>query len=245
MALHGNRSVLLKSPGRFLNGGVAIMRSNFNRHGEQRSVYQVFSAKAATPDGHLSGSAWVLPKTAGGMSSRNFAVATFGAGGEGVGGITTTGVSEFAITTNTPDGQLISSGTGSASWAITTNNPLLTASIEGIGSTSFAITTNTPILGAEASASGSSVILFSCSATILPTNDTSPLRAASASFAITGSLLPYAVGSMSGSTVDNTVLTTDAIIAAMNASPPAVDIKRVNGYTVGGNGQTGTEWGPA
>lgn len=248
MALHGNRSVLLKSPGRFLNGGVAIMRSNFNRHGEQRSVYQVFSAKAATPDGHLSGSAWVLPKTAGGMSSRNFAVATFGAGGEGVGGITTTGVSEFAITTNTPDGQLISSGSGSASWSITTNNPLLTASLQAIGSTSFAIATNTPLLGAIASGSGSASASFSMSATILPTNDASPLRTASASFAITGSLTPYAIGSMSGSTVDNSVLTVDAIaagvLAAALTAPIHADIRKVNSHTVAGDGKTGTEWGP-
>lgn len=231
MALHGNRSVLLKSPGRFLNGGVAIMRSNFNKHGMQRNAYEQFSAKAATPYGHLSGSAWVLPKTAGGMSSVNFARAEFGASGSGVGGITTTGESAITFTVADMAGELISSGSGAASWAITTNNPLLTASIDGIGSTSFAITTNTPLLGAEASAEGSSSILFSCTATILPLDDTSPLRTATASFAITGALTPYAIGSMTGSTVDSSTIVNANIVS-------------VNGYSVTGNGQSGTEWGP-
>ena len=63
MALHGNRSVLHKSPGRFMNGfgttggGIASMRSGFNKHGMQRNAYEQFDAKAATPYGHLSGSA--------------------------------------------------------------------------------------------------------------------------------------------------------------------------------------------
>ena len=248
MALHGNRSVLLKSPGRFLNGGHAIMRSNFSRHGELRNAYQVFSAKAATPYGHLSGSAWVLPKTAGGMSSINFARADFGASGAGVGGITTTGTSAITFTVADMAGELISSGAGSASWAITTNNPLLTASIDGIGSTSFALTTNAPILGAEASAEGASSILFGCTATILPIDDTSPLRDAAASFAVTGVLTPYAIGSMSGSTVDGGVLTVEAIaagvLAAAITTPIHADIRKVKGQTISGSGTTPDPWGP-
>ena len=71
--LVGNRSTLLKSPGRFLSGGpVSVMRSAFNTHGMMRGAYGGnYNALSATPDGHLSPSAWVLPKTAGGMSSRN------------------------------------------------------------------------------------------------------------------------------------------------------------------------------
>ena len=80
MALIGNRSVLHKSPGRFLNGfgttggGIASMRSAFNKYGMQRGAYGSYDALSATPDGHLSPSAWVLPKTGGGMSSRNIII---------------------------------------------------------------------------------------------------------------------------------------------------------------------------
>lgn len=216
MALHGNRSVLNKSPGRFLNAGVAIMRSSFNKHGMQRNAFEQFSPKAATPYGHLSPSAWVLPKTAGGMSSFNAAQLALAASGAAVGGITTTGESSLTIAFNTPDAQLISSGEGSASVTISTNNPLLTASIGGTGSTTITISTNVPILGAEASLQGAASITVSvANATAFPLNDTSPLRDASATFTVSGSLTPYAIGHMVGSTVDNSVLTADSITAAV------------------------------
>ena len=81
-----------------------------------------------------------------------------------------------------------------------------------------------------------------------PLNDASPLRTGSANFAITGTLQPYAIGHMSGSTVDNSVLTVDAItaalIAAAMASPLHANVKRVNDVVVSGDGQPGSEWGP-
>lgn len=226
MALIGNGSVLHKSPGRFLNGygttggGIASMRTGFNKHGMQRSAYQSFHAKSATPDGHLSPSAWVLPKTAGGMSSRNVTALILAPTASIVGGVTTTGTSTLTFTVSDAAGQLISTGSGAASLAFTFANALLTASLNGIGEASFTLSTNTPTLGAEASAAGA------------------------ASFTITGALVPYAIGAMSGSTVDTATLTTAAILAAMNASPPGVNIKLVNDVAVTGDGQPGTEWGP-
>jgi hypothetical protein len=59
-----------------------------------------------------------------------------------------------------------------------------------------------------------------------------------------GTLSPYAIGSMSGNTVSGGVLTEASIIAAMNASPPAVNIKKVNDVTVNGIGTSGNPWGP-
>ena len=226
MALHGNRSVLHKSPGRFLNGfgttggGIASMRSGFNKHGMQRSAYQSYDAKAATPYGHLSGSAWVLPKTAGGMSSRNVTTLALASVGLAVGGVTADAPATISFTVADAAGQLISSGTGSATLAFTVADLLLTASLNGLGEASFAFSTNTPTLGAEASAVGS------------------------ATFAITGTLLPYAIGSMSGSTVDSSTLTAASLIAAMNATPPSVNIKLVNDVVVTGTGASGDEWGP-
>ncbi len=79
MALIGNRSVLLKSPGRFLSGTVAsIQRNNFR---PLRNVYETTDRLSGIPDGHLSPSSWFLPQVAGGMSSRNMIVGSgsFGA----------------------------------------------------------------------------------------------------------------------------------------------------------------------
>lgn len=219
MALIGNRSVLLKSPGRNLAGTVACVdRSNWSCPGGMRNA--AFSALAGLPNGHLAGSSWKLPQKAGAMSSANFTVASITASGLAVGGITADAFTAFAITVADAAGQLISSGTGSASFAITSNTPLLTASLGAVGSVTFSISTNTPLLGALAGGAGA------------------------ASFAITGALTPYAIGSMTGSTVDNTTLTTAAILAAMNAEPPAVNVKRVNDVAVTGTGAPGNEWGP-
>jgi hypothetical protein len=53
-----------------------------------------------------------------------------------------------------------------------------------------------------------------------------------ASFTITGALTPYAIGNMVG--------TTEVATDIVNAN-----IVSVNGYSVTGNGQSGSEWGPA
>ena len=55
---------------------------------------------------------------------------------------------------------------------------------------------------------------------------------------------PYAVGWVSGTTADTGSLTAAAIIAAMNASPPKVNIAKVNDVDVTGTGAPGSEWGP-
>ena len=225
MALHGNRSVLHKSPVRFINGREALLRDNFNKYGMVRNAYDAKSPTAGIPYGHLSPSAWVLPRIGGAMSSQNVTILTIGVSGLAVGGVTANADTGFSFTVADAAGQLISSGNGTASFTISTLPLLLTASLNGIGSTSFTISTNAPLLGAEAGAVGT------------------------ASFAITGTLTPYAIGSMSGSTVDNTVLTVDAIaagiLAAALTSPIASDVRRVNTYTVTGDGKPGTEWGAA
>ena len=213
MALIGNRSVLHKSPGRFLNGGHAIQRSAFNKHGMQRSAG--FDAKAATPYGHLSPSAWVLPRTAGGMSSRNVTGLSFGASGLAVGGVTAGGSASFAMTVADAAGQLIVSGAGSASFAFTVADALLTASVGGAGAASFSVGA-TGLLGALASGAGS------------------------ASFVINGSLTPYAIGHMSGSTVDHSVLTSDAIAAAVWS---ALAVQYPDGATMGGKLNTASSGG--
>lgn len=63
------------------------------------------------------------------------------------------------------------------------------------------LTTNAATLGAEASITGTALIELSvANATILPLDDDSPLRTGTATLTLTGTLVPYAIGSMSGTT---------------------------------------------
>lgn len=156
--------------------------------------------KSAVPNGNRAPSAWIMPNKGGGLSSRDATLA-FAATATGIKGLPGEGSTSFSITTNTPDGQLIVSGSGSVTFSLDTNAPLLTASLNGAGTTSFSLTTNTPILGAEASLTGeASFVVTTNSPVIFPLDDDSPLRTGTATMTLTGTLVPYAIGSMSGTT---------------------------------------------
>ena len=62
-------------------------------------------------------------------------------------------------------------------------------------------------------------------------------------------LVRYATGRLAGSITPFTDLSPQnlaaAVIAAAETTPIHADIRKVNAYAVTGNGQTGTEWGPA
>ena len=224
MALIGNYSLLSKSVARYIGGTVASgNRSNWNQSGGMRNWGKQEGLNwnlAALPQGHGPGGARMLPKTAGGMTARREARIAFGSVANAVMGFPITAVADFSINAQDAFGQLVSSGTGSASFSITTSPLLLTASIGGTGSASFALTSNTPILGAKADGYGSASMSFSGAANILPLNDASPLRTASASFSITGTLVPYAKGYMVGTTAD-LGLTVAGITNAVWGSPLA------------------------
>lgn len=180
----------------------------------------ITDSKASFPSGARHPVAWVMPRKAGALSSRYEAVMTIAGSGTGAMGLPTEGTSSISFTVADAAGELISSGGGSASMSFTFANALLTASLGGVGSSSFTISTNTPLLGAQTSGIGS------------------------ASFVITGSMTPYAIGTMTGSTLNGGALTEASIIAAMNASPPAVNIKKVNDIIINGVGTLGNPWGP-
>ena len=193
---------------------------------------------ASVPNGARHPVAWVMARRNGGMASRNVTRMTLALGGLAVGGVTATGNAAMAfgpaaiawplddsvqvgagaasITFTVADaaGQLISSGSGAASMSFATNAPLLTASLAAVGTASFVLATSGAI-GAEASGGGAASMVFSMSANILPANDSPPARTGAASFAITGTLTPYAIGHMGGSTLNTQVLTTDTIAAAV------------------------------
>ena len=248
MPLIGNRSVLNKSPGRFLNAGVATFRSTFNKHGMQRGA--AFSPLSATPNGHLAPSAWVLPRTAGGMSSINFASAAIDGIGLAVGGITTTGTSSITLTCADMFGELIASGNGTATFSLTSNNPLLTASINGTGTAVATFSTNTPTLGALADGSGEvAITLTATNSGRMPANDASPLRSGTAAISVTGALTPYAIGEMAGTTGPSAGTTgpsaesiAAAVLAALQATTIPVNNTLINGAPVIGDGSEANPW---
>lgn len=197
--LLGNYSVLNKGPGRAFGGSTTsaevTVPSNWQKSGAGRNSLYVSQTTAALvlyaiPSGNYAGKTWMLPQKSGEMSSRNDTVMTFTAAASGLRGVTTTGTATMSFPVADMTGGLITSGGGSAAFSITGTGQLL-ASLSAVGSASMTISTNTPTLGALAGLVGS------------------------ASWAITGTLAPYAIGSMSGSTVDNSVLTSDTLAAAV------------------------------
>lgn len=148
-----------------------------------------------------------------------------------------TGSSTITFTVN-GDGQLISSGTGSASLTFTVADALLTASISGVGTASFTVSANNPLLGAIADGAGSSSFTITfATATIRPLIDASPLRNGTASFAVTGTLTPYAIGSMSGSTIGGGTMTEASIAASVWSAA----VRTLTSGGGGGGGATAAE----
>jgi len=92
---------------------------------------------------------------------------------------------------------------------------LLTASINAAGVANFTVA-GVGVLGALASSAGLANLSFTVTNTVqYPVNDSSPLREGTASASFNGTLEPYATGTMSGSTADNSVLTSDKIAGAV------------------------------
>ncbi|MBX9912404.1 MAG: hypothetical protein K2Y25_00760 [Pseudomonadaceae bacterium] len=188
MALVGNRSAINKSPGRWLAGlSVSDNRNGFNQHGMMRSAFQALSPLSAWPNGHVQ-SAWVLPRTAGGMSSHNVAGLTLSATGDGAMGVNIDGTASLAITAQAA-GELIASAIGAASISLSvTGDIVATLSAEGSATITLA---SAGSLEALAWAEGAATV------------------------AMTASLVSYAIGVMSGSTADSGVLTPDQIAQAV------------------------------
>jgi hypothetical protein len=144
----------------------------------------------AIPEGTYAETSWLLPQGIGAMSSPRFAQASVSATAAGAMGITATGSGTMAFTFADAVGQLISSGTGSASFAIVCNTPLMTASLNAVGGATFTLLGSAALSGLG-------------------------FAQASAAFSLQPVANSYAVGSMSGTTVDTGVLTVDAIKAGV------------------------------
>ena len=226
MALLGNYTVLNRSPMRKFSGTQeSCERSNFGTSGSRRNAQMVDRTTNANelyamPQGSYAGLAWMLPQQAGGIASINSAGLTVSPVGTAYGGITTTGSSDLLISIATASGQLVSSGQGSASMLIATSTPLLTASISGSGAAAFVLASNTPLLGALAGSSGY------------------------ASMSISGSLAPYAVGNMSGTTIDPTIITPAAIAGAVWSADASQYLSSgTTGYKLNSAASGGVDYG--
>ncbi len=194
------------------------LNSNFGKSGFSRNIMYVSQRDTvfrywATPSYNNAGSTWLIPQSVGEISSRNSAGLSLSGSGAILGGVTSPASASFSIDFATETGELVAFGTGTATLSINTNSPLLTASVNAIGTATLTINGQTSLLGAVTSGEGTSTISFAASATILPTVDTSPLRTASATFTLSCSLTPYAIGNMVGSTANATVLTAEAVAA--------------------------------
>lgn len=170
----------------------------------------------------------------------------------------------FAITTNNPLLTASINGTASAEFAITTNAPILGAIAGLTASTTVSITTNNPTIYPldDTSPLRTATASFEFSGTLDryavgimegTTNVSDVVTNASVANAVWQSLVAEyaesgtmgnALATASSGGVDPSILAA-AILAAAQVSPIHADIQKVNSYDVTGNGQTGTEWGPA
>lgn len=196
MALIGNRSVLLKSPGRFLSGTVAsIERSNFTRAGQLASRFQAMSPVfGGIPSGHLAPSSWALPRTAGALSAINAALLSFTADPLNLAeGRNIAGDAVFDFTLPNADLQLVVSASGAATFTFTQTGALAGA-LSGTGSATATFTVPSVTLGAIVSAIGAGT------------------------FSLTGTATPSALGNLAGDITPFTELSPQNLAAAVWSS---------------------------
>lgn len=189
MALLQNGSILNQYPLRHLGAGVHADISAANRN-DRRNIYSgITDLKSGIPNGHGSPSAWLLPLKPGGMSSINYARVTITGVASGVMGVTSPADASFSIQGDGTGG-LITSGFGSASMTVQTNIATILATLSGEGSAS-------------------------ASMSMAGTIDAIGYFMGDIGFTVSASMIPYATGTMSGSTIDATAITNDSIAAAV------------------------------
>jgi hypothetical protein len=184
----GNGSIYAINPGQLLFGANALNEMTGSNLPAKRNVAQAFGILASVPSGYHHPGAWQQPRTAGAMSSYRSAYALSVATGAGAMGINLTATA-LALAVGVASGQLIVSGTGSA---------LALSDAEGnlVG-----------VVWGDGTAAATALALASLNA---------PGWMDAAALAVcSGVLTSYGVGWMSGTTVDPSVLTADAIAAAV------------------------------
>lgn len=229
MALIGNRSVLLKSPGRFLSGTVAsIERNNFATAGQLASRFQAMDpALGGIPNGHLSPSSWAMPRTPGAISSRNNAAITITVGGSVSRGLPLSGSADISITA-VGAAEAVGSVAGDATISITAVGDAYAQAVIA-GSANVTITAPGSV-GAIAYVEGSANILLTAASTM--------------GCVATVAGAAYLSGAAEGATLTEASIAA-ATVAALEATTIPVNVRKVNDLTVDGSGTEVDPWGPA
>lgn len=261
--LKQNGTILAQYPFRLLGGGTAAGSRAVWGRTDRINIYAsegIDSNIAAAPNGHLAPSAWVLPQSPGGLSSYGevtgsgiasssiLAVKLAEAGltgsgdldavGElivsllasltGSGGITHADIKAFL--------QLVASlsGSGTVSTGTLTGIGALVAALLGDGTAATSILTGRGAMAADLVVTGTGLTTSNVGQAVW-----AALAAANNAAGTMGNKLNTAA---SGG-VDYGVLAAE-IIAAMNATPPDVNVKKVNDIDVAGTGTELDPWNP-
>lgn len=203
-----------------------VLNQNFAQTNRIRNLTAgegITDDKVGLPMGYVD-KGWMMPQKAGMISSRgaNFGFTDTGTilGGKAL--ETTPPEPSFGFTAVATGGLVstVPAAGAPATFGFATNAPLLTASLSGDGSATFGFSFANALLGALG---GMTV---------------------TAEFGMDGTLTSHAIGIMEGTTAESGV-TIDNIVTALETAVLPVNIVKVNDYDVTGNGQSGTEWGPA
>lgn len=146
------------------------------------------TVKTALPNGYNHPNAWLLPRSAGGMSSHNRSFVTVTGAASGAEGLNAAGSTSFTLTADAT-GQLIASAIGTSSFSVTATGSVI-ATLGAPGSASFSVTASGTV---EAIAWAYGV---------------APLE-------VTASLVSYGIGHMVGSALPYTELSPQSLAAAV------------------------------
>ena len=220
--LIGNGALVFRQPLRQIGGGAAGDIAAWLRAERVNRMAGGFDqVNGGTPNGTLAPIAWVLPLKPGAMAGRYTAAISVSASAAAVGGVNGEASASMSISA-AGAGALVAFGVGSSSFGITAVGDAAGV-LQGSGSATLTVSAAGAI-GAEANLTGS------------------------ASFGFSGSLTPYAIGWLSGSTIDGSTLTAAAIaaevLAAAASAPIAADVQRVRGQDLVGVGTEADPWNP-
>lgn len=179
---------------------------------------------AAVPNGNRYPSAWIMPRKAGGLASHNESAGSVPTASLALAaGRNIAGQADGATTAADATLQLVVSLLGTSAGA---------ALAEGNARAALALAAT-----AAGGAAGAAVI------------GALAWAVAEAAGSSTATLTRYATGRLAGSITPFTELSPEnlaaAVMAAAEAAPIHADVRKVNAYAVTGDGQTGSEWGPA
>ena len=149
--------------------------------------------RSGFPSGVRHPASWSLPIKGGAMSARFESTIRLSSAGALVGGVNIAASGVLSISA-TATGSLLAAMSGSGTITIG-GTGFASASVNGSASGTITVG-GTALLGALASGTATGTIAITSTASILPTGPTPPILAATGTIALSGPLIPYAVGNM-------------------------------------------------